>query len=97
MSPVPITLDTKVTQAATPIVSPMDEGLMMFSQETAQYYSLVDVARDIWERIGEPVLVGELCQELLRLYNDVEEEECQTQVIAFLTELQDDGLIQIVS
>lgn len=93
----PITLDTKVQQDIKPVTSPMDDSLMMFAQEAAHYYELKDVAKDIWERIAEPILVGELCQELLKVYDDIEERECQDQVIAFLTELQGDGLIQIVA
>lgn len=95
--PAPITLDTKVQQDLRPITTPMDDSLMMFAQEAAQYYALEGVAKDIWERIAEPILVGELCQDLLAAYDDIEERECQDQVIAFLTELQGDGLIQIVA
>jgi len=92
-----ITLDTRVTQARGPIVTPMDDSVAMFSQESQAYFTLEDVAKDIWNRIEKPVLVGELCQDLLKMYEDVEEPECQEQVIEFLTELQTNGLVQVVS
>lgn len=92
-----ITLDTRVTQARSPIVTPMDDSVAMFSQESQAYFTLEDVAKDIWNRIEKPVLVGELCQDLLKVYEDVEEPECQAQVIEFLTELQTNGLVQVVS
>ncbi len=91
-----ITLETRVKQAETPITAPMDEGVMMFSQETAHYYSLQEVAKDIWERIAEPIRVDDLCAGLLQDYEDVGEKECHEQVIAFLTEMLADDLIQIV-
>ncbi len=91
-----ITLETRVKQADTPIAAPMDEGVMMFSQETAHYYSLQEVAKDIWDRIAEPIRVDDLCAELLRDYEDVSEAECHKQVIEFLTEMLADDLIQIV-
>ncbi len=92
-----ITLDTRVQQAPGPIVTPMDDSLTMFSQEAQAYFTLEEVAKDIWNRIERPVLVGELCQDLLRVYEDIEETDCQKQVIEFLTELQTNGLVQVVS
>ncbi len=91
-----ITLETRVRQADTPITAPMDEGVMMFSQETAHYYSLQEVAKDIWDRIAEPIRVDDLCAGLLQDYADVSEADCHQQVIAFLTEMLADDLIQIV-
>ncbi len=92
-----ITLDTRVQQAPGPIVTPMDDSLAMFYQEAQAYITLEEVAKDIWNRIARPILVGELCQDLLAVYDDIEETDCQQQVIEFLTDLQTDGLVQVVS
>ena len=91
-----ITLDTRVKQAAGPVVTPMDESVAMFSQESQAYFTLEDVAKDIWNRIEAPILVGELCQDLLKVYEDIGEAACHKQVIEFLTELQDNGLVEVV-
>ena len=92
-----ITLDTRVAQARGPIITPMNDSVAMFSQESQAYFTLEDVAKDIWNRIERPVLVGELCQDLLKEYEDIGETDCQMQVIEFLTELQTNGLVQVVS
>ena len=92
-----ITLDTRVIQSRGPIITPMDDSVAMFSQELQAYFTLEEVAKDIWNRIERPVLVGELCQDLLKVYEDIEESDCQKQVIEFLTELQTNGLVQVVS
>lgn len=91
-----ITLETKVQQSISPIQSPMDESLMMFSQEQAHYYTLEAVAKDIWERLEQPMVVEALCQDLMKEY-EVEKEKCYADVLTFLRDLRNDNLIQIVS
>ena len=92
-----ITLDSRVKQSTGPVVTPMDDSVAMFSQESQAYFTLEDVAKDIWNRIENPVLVGELCQDLLKVYEDIGEADCQKQVIEFLSELQTNGLVQVIS
>lgn len=75
----------------------MDDSVAMFSQESQAYFTLEDVAKDIWNRIELPILVGELCQDLLKEYEDIGEADCQKQVIEFLSELQTNGLVQVIS
>ena len=92
-----IQLDTRVQQSPNPIAtSPVDDDLMMFSQERNRYFALKGPARAIWERIERPVVVEQLCEELVADFVDVHIDECQRDVIAFLTELQDEGLLRIV-
>lgn len=92
-----IQLDTRVQQSPNPIAtSPVDEDLMMFSQERNRYFALKGPARAIWERIAQPVVVEQLCEELTADFVDVDIDECQRDVIAFLIELQDEGLIRII-
>lgn len=92
-----IQLDTRVQQSPNPIAtSPVDEDLMMFSQEQNSYFALQGPARAIWERIEQPIVVEQLCEELTVDFDDVDIDECQRDVIAFLTELQDEGLIRII-
>ncbi|MCY3660663.1 MAG: PqqD family protein [Caldilineaceae bacterium] len=92
-----IHLATRVQQSPNPIAtSPVDEDLMMFSQERNSYFALKGPARAIWERIAQPIVVEQLCEELTAEFDDVDIDECQRDVIAFLTELQDEGLIRII-
>lgn len=97
MSDAPITLDSRVRQAAGPVVTPMDDSLAMFSQEAQAYFTLEDVAKDIWNRIEQPILVDTLCTELLKVYEDIEPADCRLQVIEFLTELRGNGLVDVVA
>ena len=87
-----ISTSTIVAQAEGNIVSDMDGEKVMLSIQNGKYYNLGELGGEIWERIKEPVSVGELVQSLQSQY-EVEPAQCEKQVISFLSQLSDEGLI----
>jgi len=52
------------------------------------------VATRIWTLIEQPVVIAELCDTLLGLF-DIDEETCRRDVLALLDELAREGLIRV--
>lgn len=66
----------------------------MMSIERGNYYGLGEVGSRIWELLATPIKLDQLCDQLLAEYQ-VEPKRCQTEVIAFLNQLQDEGLVRM--
>jgi hypothetical protein len=67
---------------------------VLLSMESAMYYGLDQVGSRIWELVREPILVSDLRDAITREY-DVEPERCEADVLGFLRELADKGLIEV--
>ncbi|WP_338470947.1 lasso peptide biosynthesis PqqD family chaperone [Niallia sp. XMNu-256] len=74
------------------IVSDMDGEKVMLSIENGKYYNLGEIGGAIWDLMKEPISTQELVSQLLSRY-EVEPKECEEQVLSFLNELMDAGLI----
>jgi hypothetical protein len=66
----------------------------MMSVEKGQYFGLEPVGSRVWELIEKPVKVAELIDGLLGKY-DVDRETCEKDVLAFLEELHEAGILQV--
>jgi hypothetical protein len=60
------------------------------------YLGLNSVASDIWDLLKNPVSVEELYSKILSMYN-VTEEQCKTEVDAFLKQLSGQQLLIVQS
>lgn len=76
------------------LASDLEDELVMLNLESSHYYGLEAVGKFIWEQIRTPLTVAELVETLLAQF-DVERETCEREVIAFLEELEQEGLIQV--
>jgi hypothetical protein len=94
-STVEITLETRVKQGDDLLAQRLDEDIVMANIESGKYYGLTLTGRRIWELLEQPRFVGDLCSHLLSEF-EVERETCEQEVLAFLHELQREGLIQVV-
>lgn len=84
----------QVSQIEGNIVSDMGGEKVMLNIQQGKYYNLGDVGGEIWERIKDPILIQELIGTLMAQY-DVEQTECEEQVLSFLDHLVMEGLVQI--
>ena len=66
---------------------------VMIDFETGKYFMIKGVGNDIWNLIQNEITVGEIIEKLLQEY-DVEEQECEASVVAFLENLQKYGFIK---
>lgn len=91
-----ISLHQLVTQEEGNIVSDMGGEKVMLSIKNGKYYNLGEIGGEIWDLIQQPIKVKELVTKLMAIY-DIEQLECEEQVIAFLTGLKDERLIDITN
>ncbi|MGN7229581.1 lasso peptide biosynthesis PqqD family chaperone [Priestia megaterium] len=89
-----ISMDQLVNQGTGHIVSDMDGEKVMLSIHNGKYYNLGEIGGQIWEQIKEPISVRELIATLMAQYN-VAQSDCEEQVIAFLSQLIKEDLIQL--
>jgi hypothetical protein len=86
--------DTVVARRTDPLTARVDDDLVMLDPRQSQYFALDGIGRRIWELLDEPRSVDALCTELQAQFR-VEAETCRTDVLAFLEELSEAGLLEI--
>ncbi|MBS4209173.1 lasso peptide biosynthesis PqqD family chaperone [Bacillus sp. FJAT-50079] len=91
-----ILLNDIVSQREGHIVSDMGGEKVMLSIDNGKYYNLGETGGVIWDVIKEPVSVNKIITTLLSNYQ-IDQEECEEQVITFLLHLFEEGLIEITN
>jgi hypothetical protein len=91
-----VTLKTVVSQSTDIVASDIDDEKVMMSIEKGQYYGLDPIATCVWNLMEKPVTVSDLIDALL-LEFDVDRETCERDVLAFLEEIKEDGILQVES
>ena len=71
----------------------VDNEMVMMRLESNGYFGLDDIGRRIWELLAEPRPVADICTELRAEY-EVEQGECERDVLRYLQELDEHGLLQ---
>lgn len=72
----------------------MDGELVMMGHEQGEYYGLRDVAASIWQHLAEPRTTDEVCMMVAAEYA-VTADACRSDVVAFLGELEENGLVDL--
>lgn len=75
-------------------VTDMAGDKVMIDFESGKYFLLRGSASDIWDCIQEEISVGEIKKNLMQIY-DIDSQSCVDGIIAFLTQLKDNGFITI--
>lgn len=70
-----------------------DETVML-DVDQGRYFGVSEIGKVIWETVAEPTSVDDLVAVLLERY-EVDEETCRREVISFLNELTDQGLLDV--
>ncbi len=89
-----ITTDKIVCQIDDILASDIDDEKVMMSIEKGRYYGLDPVGSRVWEMIETPIRISDLIGMLLQKY-DVNRETCERDVLAFLGELHESGLVRV--
>ncbi|MFA7042859.1 MAG: PqqD family peptide modification chaperone [Bacteroidales bacterium] len=76
------------------IISELDDDLIMMDMESGSYLSLNKTGRIIWEQLEQPVLVGDLIQQLMKRFS-IDEKTCTTETIAFLNKIAGQKALRI--
>lgn len=90
----PISMQSNIIRSNAPVEAPVDDELVMADIDAGKYYGLNDIATAIWQNLEVKITVYDLCAKLCQSY-DVTPEQCASDVLAFLKELEARKLIAV--
>ncbi|WP_138752498.1 lasso peptide biosynthesis PqqD family chaperone [Paenibacillus sinopodophylli] len=76
------------------IVSDMGGEKVMLSIRNGNYYNLGTTGGRIWDLLSENISAQQIVEQLLSEY-DVDQRECEQQVISFLEQMRKEGLVLV--
>ncbi len=91
-----VTIDTVLVRTDHCLTSGIDDELVMMDVESGHYFSLDAIGRDIWNRLEQPVRVGDLCVALEQAYAaplDV----ITADVLRLLDSMVGEGLVKVAA
>ena len=91
-----IQTNSKIRRDNELIFSEMDGETVMMSVERGEYYGIDPIGSRIWGMLETPKTMSELCDTLLPDY-DVTREQMEKDVLAFLKQMLEKGIIKIVN
>ncbi|AND41943.1 lasso peptide biosynthesis PqqD family chaperone [Cytobacillus oceanisediminis] len=89
-----ISLSNIVSQGEGIIVSDMGGEKVMLSITKGKYFNLGEMGGEIWDLMKGTIEVKQIISVLESIYQ-VDQEECEEQVLTFLSQLYDHELIKI--
>jgi hypothetical protein len=75
------------------MISDLDGDTVMMSLERSAYFGLDSIGSRIWQLLAQPITIQALCNQLAAEY-EVDEATCQRDVVKFVQQLLDEGLIR---
>lgn len=91
-----ISVNHLIVQGKGNIVSDMGGEKVMLSINKGKYYNLGEIGGEIWELIERPISIAQLVTSLISEY-EIDQSECEEEVISFLQLLLEEDLINIES
>lgn len=89
-------MSTTVVASEQQISCDVADEVVLLSTENGQYYGLNAVGASIWRLIQMPRTLDEVRNGLLDEYEDVSDETCTTEVVAFVNDMLSLGLVHRV-
>lgn len=84
-----------VVAAADHLSADLGDRAVVLGIEEGQYYGLDKLGARIWELLQTPTLVSDVRDTILNEY-DVDEATCEADLLAFLANLEVQGMIEVV-
>lgn len=78
------------------MTAPVDNEIVILNMASNNYISLDAIGRRIWDLLETEHTVADVCLTLSREF-DASEEQIAADIIPFLTELEKDGLVRVLS
>ncbi len=91
-----VELSTRVVRFSELMSAPVDKEIVILSLASNHYVGLDEIGRRVWELIEQPRRVDELCRQLTREF-DATEEQIAGDVLPFLSQLENEGLVHVVA
>ena len=86
--------NTVVSRQPDLLEANVGDDVVLLSVEQGSYYALDPIAAEVWRRLETPATIDELCVALADQY-DVSPEQCETDVLKFLGELDAQHLLHV--
>ena len=86
--------DDYVNRNSEVFASEIDDEVVMMHIKTGKYYGLDDIGSRIWELMENKIQVKTIIEQLLKEYN-VDEQECEKDVLELLEQLESNNLIEV--
>lgn len=86
---------TRLKQSDRQVSCNLNEEVAILDLDKAVYFGLEGVGAHIWASLEQPRSVGEICQSITDTF-EVSPSECQADVLKFLAQLQEVGLVETV-
>jgi hypothetical protein len=83
-----------IKQAEDQVSCPLQEEVAILSLKSTFYYSLAGVGSFVWQQLVEQKSVKDVCASVVDQF-DVNVQLCELEIIEFLNELFEAGLIQV--
>ncbi len=90
-----VDLSSVVVQSKEILASDIDGEIVMMSIEHGTYSGLDAIGSEIWNLLESPRRVSEICK-IMRERYDVEQKQCEEDVLAYLNGLAWDNTIKVV-
>lgn len=86
----------RVVRDSQLMVARLDPEIVILSKATNNYLALDDIGCRVWELLETPRQVDELCELLGREFSATPEQVC-ADLLPFLSELTDEGVVEVVT
>jgi hypothetical protein len=90
-----IVLSSCVMLSRGQISSELGGEIVIMDLENGVYHGVQGVSAFIWNQLGKPISVREICDRVTGEY-DVDASRCQADVITLIQQLLDEGLVEFV-
>ncbi|MBI9055316.1 MAG: lasso peptide biosynthesis PqqD family chaperone [Bacteroidales bacterium] len=87
-----LTVDTTIQRNNDTLTSDIDGEKVMMSVKHGEYYGLGQTGSFIWDNISDPINIGYLVELILEKFK-VEKEQCLKDILPFLNDLVEKGLV----
>ena len=85
--------NARVVRCQEMLEADVNGEIVALNVERGQCYGLNSVATEIWRMLEEPKSVDEICATLTTDY-DVDAATCRSEVLALLSQLEQEGLVK---
>lgn len=88
-----ITLNSVVNRSTNLVSNEIDGDLVMLSIKNSKYYGSEVVGSRIWDLIGQPTPVVNVCDALVSEF-DIDRSTCESEALTFLQRMLDEELVE---
>ena len=91
-----LSINTTLERNSEMIHANIDNETILMSLTNGEYYGINNIGSKIWELLENSMSIGELIENLTTIY-DITKEQCETDIVCFLTDMQEKEIIKTVS